>query len=185
MITRITLMQPLEQLAKVSEGVTELHKSFVKQIDGVQDEGMRQYMITLAARLQQLHGEVMQSFPKAYSAIQTEIAVTQKQNAEVLQKVELLKAKQAEAQAQAVAAAQANAPAVAAAKAKRDAQIQAGADAMKPKESALPPMTSLLSDTLRDELLQRFGLKEAPRRKPAEYQEAGENWQHSMQYRGE
>jgi hypothetical protein len=62
-------MEPLEQLAKISHGATDLHTNFVKQIDGIQDEGMRQYMTALAARFQQLHAEVMRSFPKAYATM--------------------------------------------------------------------------------------------------------------------
>ncbi|HWB10431.1 MAG TPA: hypothetical protein VG826_14460 [Pirellulales bacterium] len=173
-------MEPLEQLAKMSQGVTELHATFVKQIDTVQDEGMRQYMIALAARLQQLHGEAMQAFPKAYSTLRTEVAATQKQNAEVLSKIDILKAKQAEAQAQAAAAAKANEAAVAAARAKQAARMQIAAVAAgKAKTPPIPPMSAELSDALRDELLARFGLKQAPRNTPQPYEEAAEDWQRS------
>lgn len=170
-------MEPLEQLAKVSEGVTDLHTSFVEQIAGVQDEGMRQYMTSLAARLQELHGEVMQSFPNAYAALQSQVAATRKRNAEVMQKVEVLKAKQAEARARAEAAATARAEE--SAKVAADFKAQAEAVNAKPKEPVIPLLSAQMSDALRDELLARFGLREAPRRNSAEFQDAGEDWHRS------
>jgi chromosome segregation ATPase len=168
-------MEPLEQLAKVSQGLTDLHANFVGQIKLVQDEGTRQYMTSLAAKLQTLHGEAMRSFPKAFAAIQSQVAKTQQQNAQILQQVASLKAKQAEAQASAATASKARAEATA--KVDAEFKTQAVAADIKAKEPTLPPMSAQLSDTLRDELLQKFGLKEAPRRKPAEFQEAPEEWQ--------
>lgn len=170
-------MEPLVQLKQVLHGVNAFHASFVEEIDSVQDEGMRQYMTAVASRLKQLQAEVEKSFPKAVDAIQSQAAAAQKQNAGISQQIEKLKAKQAEAQAKAATAAQSRAEATA----QVDAQLkaQAAAVAAQPREPDLPPMTPQLSDTLRDELLQRFGLKEAPRHKPAEFQEAAEDWQRS------
>lgn len=167
-------MDPLEQLKQVSQGVSQFHAGFVESIADVQDEGMRQYMTALAGRIKELQGQVEATFPKALATIQQEAAAAQEENALILQQAEVLKAKQAEAQAQAEKAARSRAEA--AAQAEAQLKAQAAEVPVPPPAPPLPLMTSRLSQLLREELLARYGMRQAHRHKPIEYQEAGEDW---------